>query len=284
MRRSSQHTLKRLLSRRDFLALAGLTTGSVGAACGAGIIGFYWLLTNDDTPASDMLGYVTTTPGHRLAVNKVMAAPRIVSRSEWGSREVNLAADNETGLYSARNPEGWREYKGDLRDDYQTLVIHHSATYEIDDVNTMRVVQNLHMDDRGWADIGYHFCVGKTGSIFEGRVMSVRGTHTAGYNTGSLGVCLLGNFEEELPTQEQLSATFALVNWLSLRLGLTHVAGHRDFNDITVCPGANLYPYLVELAASANLLVGTAGYSGPTAESYDDKTAAGVGCCCCGAT
>lgn len=282
--RSSQHTLKQLLSRRDFLALAGVATGSVAAACGAGTIGLYWLLANDDeTPLSDALHYTTSTPGPRLEQNKVLAAPRIISRAEWGAREVNFAAENETGLYSSDNPEGWREYNGDLRDDYQTLVIHHSATYEIDDVATMRVVQDLHMDDRGWADVAYHYCVGKTGSIFEGRVMNVRGTHTAGYNTGSLGVCLLGNFEEEVPTQAQLTATLALVNWLALRLDLTHLAGHRDFNAITVCPGANLYPYLVEFAASADLLIGTDGYRGPFPET-NDETAALFGCCCCGAT
>ncbi len=280
-RRPQKQRIEILLSRRDFLAFAGLAAGTGAALCGAGTIGLYWLLTNNERNG---LGYATTMPGPRLAIDKRMAAPRIVSRAEWGAREINFAAENETGLYSAANPEGWHEYEGDLRDDYQTVIIHHSATYEFDDVNTMRVVQDLHLDDRRWADIGYHFCVGKTGTIFEGRMLKARGTHTAGYNTGSVGVCLLGNFEEESPTQEQLTAAFAVVNWLALRLDLTHLAGHRDFNAITVCPGANLYPYLVEMAASARLDVGTAGYSGPTPQATEENTAALRGCCCCGAT
>lgn len=272
----SKHTLKHLLSRRDFLAFASLAIGTGAALCGAGTIGLYWLLTSDT--GEDALSYATTTPGPRLAINKNMAQPRVVYRAEWGAREVDLDAENEHGVYSPDNPEGWREYEGDLRDNYQTVVIHHSATYEVDDVNTMRFVQLLHMDDRGWADIGYHFCVGKTGTIFEGRLLRVRGTHTAGYNTGSVGVCLLGNFDEEEPTQDQLSAAHALVNWLALRLRLTHLAGHRDFNDLTVCPGANLYPLLIDFAASAGLLLGTDGYIGPTPDASDD-TASLMGCC-----
>lgn len=93
--------------------------------------------------------------------------------------------------------------------------------------------------------------------------MSARGVHTEFYNTGSLGVCLLGNFEEIEPTQPQLDAAQALVNWLALRLQLTHLAGHREFNTTTVCPGANLYPHLDQIAAVALLQRGTNGYIAP---------------------
>ncbi|PJF44133.1 MAG: hypothetical protein CUN55_05550 [Phototrophicales bacterium] len=270
--------LDHLLSRRSFLIGASLATGSAVAFCGASSLGLYWLLTRASSHSN--ASYATTTPGPRLAIQKVMAKPSIVTRTEWGALLPNFSAENEHGIYGPENPEGWLEYDGALQDTYQTVVIHHSATYEVDDVNTMREVQRLHMEERGWADIGYHFCVGKTGSIFEGRYLNVRGTHTAGYNTGSAGVCLLGNFEEELPTQEQLEATKALLNWLAVRLLLTHLAGHRDFNDTTLCPGANLYVYLDEFAASAGLTRGTAGYVGPAPEPTSDTTSA-IGCCCC---
>lgn len=280
-RRISKSQIQRLLSRRDFLAIAGLATGAGAAICGASTIGLYWLLSGNRRPAST-LDYSTTTPDPRLVmVDKVMASPEIISRDTWGARPINLLAKNESGLYSEDNPEGWRVYDGDLRDDYQTIVLHHSAVYEIDDVATMRYVQDLHMDDRGWADVGYHFCVGKTGLIFEGREMAVRGTHTASYNTGSLGVCLLGNFEDESPTDAQLAATLAVVQWLALRLELTHLAGHREFNDVTVCPGENFYPLLDDIAVATGLIRGTDGYIGP-APSEDDVTA--MTCCCCGAT
>lgn len=234
--------------------------------CAAGSIGLYWLLSDPTAPAvEDSLAYNTTTPNpERQAVVKAMEQPRIVSRMEWGARTVNQDAENETGLYSATNPEGWLTYDSLLHDAYQTVVVHHSALYEEDDLTTVRAVQDLHMDDRGWADVGYHYMVGRNGTIFAGRDLAVRGTHTSRHNTGSVGVCLLGNLEVDEPTQPQLAAAQILINWLAVRLQLTHLAGHGDFNAETVCPGATIRPKLEAMATAAGLAYGTDGYSLPS--------------------
>jgi hypothetical protein len=66
-----------------------------------------------------------------------------------------------------------------------------------------------------------------------------------------------------------------MINWLAVRLRLTHLAGHRDFNDITVCPGDNLYELLGTLAVRAGLALGTKGYlppADPQAVPEDDAT------------
>ena len=105
--------------------------------------------------------------------------------------------------------------------------------------------------------------------------MTARGAHVAGFNTGSVGVCLLGNFTLQAPTQEQLNATYALNNWLVFRLQLTHLSGHRYFNDWTVCPGDLLVNQLEDMATRAGLTFGTDGYV-PTASSSDS-----CGCCGC---
>ena len=118
--------------------------------------------------------------------------------------------------------------------------------------------------------MGYHFGVGKSGAIFEGRDLRVRGTHVAGYNTGSVGVVFFGNFQEESPTPEQLAAGSRLIDWLALRLELTHLAGHGEFNDFSECPGANLIYYLDALAESAGLARGTEGYQDPDELFGDD--------------
>ncbi len=272
---------RKTTTRREFLALMGAGAGSIVAAvCGAASVGVYWLLSEDEASVSGLP--ITTTPdATRLAILKTVNRPPIVSREDWGARAIDHSAEDEFGFYTLDNPEGWREYEGDLRDVYQTVIIHHSVTYDVDDPSTMLSIQALHMDTRHWADIGYHFCVGKSGTVFEGRRLSARGAHTELYNTGSLGICLLGNFEEEIPTEVQLSATQMLVNWLALRLRATHLAGHRDFNDQTRCPGASLYPYLDAMAQEALLKRGTDGYIPPQEQQITPEAVSGSNCCCC---
>ena len=53
------------------------------------------------------------------------------------------------------------------------------------------------MKGNGWNDIGYNFLVDKYGQVFEGRYGGVErnviGAHAEGFNTGSVGIALLGN-------------------------------------------------------------------------------------------
>ena len=204
-----------------------------------------------------------------------IARPAIVSRDKWGALPVNHGARNENGIYQRdRNPYGWYVYQGDLRDNYQTLIVHHSSFYEADVRATLLEVQRLHRDDRHWADIGYHFLIDIDGTIYEGRNLGARGVHTMGHNTGSAGLCLLGDYRFVLPPQGQLEATEALSRWLAAELALTHLAGHSQFNPSTLCPGAALLDRLPDMAARLGLEYGTDGYV-PTAM-------AGDGCDCCG--
>lgn len=271
------------ISRRHFLLLGGL--GLTTAMAGGGIVTIAYVLTSKSNDESEP-SVATIDPIRQTRIKQVERPP-IITREEWGARPVDHAAEEEFGFYSLDNPEGWREYDGDLRLAYQTVVIHHSSLYDTDDDTTIREIQNLHIDERGWADIGYHFGVGLTGVVYEGRKMSARGTHTELHNTGSLGVCLFGNFEEYSPTQIQLDTTQALINWLALRLALSHLAGHREFNDTTVCPGENLYPLLDNMAAQAFLQRGTGGYILPAEQliTPSAETSAlpncGTRCGCC---
>jgi hypothetical protein len=154
-------------------------------------------------------------------------------------------------------------YPGNLADAYNTVVIHHTAI-ALDTNETMRSIQDLHMDTNGWADIGYHYAIDKDGVIYEGRNIGVRGASVAGHNTGVIGVVVMGNFEFDQPLMAQLTALQTLVNWLTTTYSLTHLAGHGEFNPESVCPGKNLALYLDMLARGAGLQRGTGGYVPPT--------------------
>ncbi|MBN2304684.1 MAG: N-acetylmuramoyl-L-alanine amidase [Anaerolineae bacterium] len=252
----------RATTRRDFLGLAGMSAITGGLMCVGGAVG-YLLLERWGGAESGPASVPTLVPSPaatRSGQIKQIARPLITPRAGWLAAAVDHTAENEAGDYSLDNAEGWREYDADLRAMYQTVVVHHSVIYETDDVTTMREIQRLHMETRKWADIGYHFGVGKSGQVFEGRDLAARGTHVEGYNTGSVGVVFFGNFEVESPTVEQIESGRGLIDWLALRLELTHLAGHGDFNDFTKCPGAHMVVYLDTLAQSAGLRLGTDGY------------------------
>jgi hypothetical protein len=257
------------LSRRQFLLGMGLL-GAGALTCGG--LGLSAVLLSSDNPTPSPI-----PPTAEVIIRLNTPVPRYqrpttIPRDTWGALPPDHSAANENGFYSSDNLEGWRIYEGNLEDIYQTILIHHSAFYDETDLQTVRTVQQEHFVDRGWADIGYHFCVGKTGIIYEGRDWNVRGTHVEGYNTGTLGICLLGNFMQEQPTDEQLQSTLALINWSAERLTMSHVASHRHFNALTECPGDNLYIYMGQFAAVAGLELGTGGYVAP---------GDGVFCPCC---
>ena len=119
------------------------------------------------------------------------------------------------------------------------------------------------------------FCWISRVTIYEGRDLHARGAHTAGYNTGSAGICLMGDFRFVAPSRAQLDAAQALIRWLVYRLHPTHLAGHQDFNQTTACPGSFLIDQLEALAAAVGLELGIDGFR-PAARSADH-----CGCCGC---
>lgn len=181
----------------------------------------------------------------------------LIPREQWGAREPDVSPDGrgERGPYSPANPNGWLVYDRPLEEVLERIIIHHSALPLTDGPVE---IQRLHMEERGFADIGYQYLIDEAGRLFEGRPLNVRGAHTAGSNTGSVGICLLGNFEETQPTAAQLNSLHALIKALLLNFkNITSLAGHKDFNpDTTLCPGQHLYALLAEIAGQHGLRYG----------------------------
>lgn len=257
---------QRTYSRRQLLTgIGALAAGSL--VCGSGGAFGLWLTRQIATESPR----IPPTAQAVTPAATALSAPDIVPREAWGALPPDLTAPNESGYYSADNPGGWRIYEADLHTVYQTVIVHHSVIYTLNDDLTLLDIQRLHRTERGWADVAYHYFIGKRGTIYAGRDASVRGVHVAGYNSGCLGVCLLGNFETETPAPAQMDALQTLVNYSADRLQLTHLATHRDFNPQTRCPGEHLNSQADVIAQKADLLRGTGGYVPPTAG----------GCLCC---
>lgn len=90
----------------------------------------------------------------------------------------------------------------------------------------------------GLPHIGYHYVIDVDGHIFGGRRISEIGAHCKGFNSSSIGICLVGGAEAQ--------AAYTAAQWDSLkRLCITltrqrpeaRVLGHRDLNPGRTCPG-----------------------------------------------
>lgn len=126
------------------------------------------------------------------------------------------------------------------------IVVHHSAS----STNLkMEDLKRIHLE-KGWSDIGYHKVIEWNGQVKQGREESVIGSQAFGLNSESLGICLIGNFENIEPSDSQIHSLIQTLAILCKKYKLTKdkILGHRDVSAIkkdtslaTACPGKNLY-------------------------------------------
>ncbi|MDR3078053.1 MAG: peptidoglycan recognition protein family protein [Planctomycetota bacterium] len=160
-----------------------------------------------------------------------------ISRQTWG------AADAIPGKMTPMN--------GVTR-----LTIHHEGSAKPNNDNspaqvaaTLRLIQGQHRKRMGAGDIGYHFIIDRTGAVWQGRDWKYQGAHASGANPHNLGIMLLGNFEIQQPTAQQLASLRLLSVSLARKYGLNPAAdifAHCDFGN-TQCPGRNLKPQVASL-------------------------------------
>ncbi|MBU4200687.1 MAG: peptidoglycan recognition protein family protein [Verrucomicrobia bacterium] len=140
---------------------------------------------------------------------------------------------------------------------FSRLTIHHAGNIMNTHVQPEDVVADLngilaaHLQ-KNYGDIGYHFIVDYAGRIWEGRSLAFEGAHVSGMNKQNMGVMLLGNFEEQQPSADQIDSLFQLVDSLQRQYALPHgsIYGHCDLGQ-SVCPGKHLYaPFVAELKQS----------------------------------
>lgn len=140
---------------------------------------------------------------------------------------------------------------------WRYLVVHHSAAPS-GSVETIDAEhrERTDRDGRPWLGIGYHFVIGNGRGMRDGAVEptfrwreQLHGAHAgqAKYNEQGIGICLIGNFEEQAPTARQEQAARQLISALRQRYAISrsHVLRHMDLKQ-TACPG-KLLPLSVVL-------------------------------------
>lgn len=123
----------------------------------------------------------------------------------------------------------------------ERIILHHSLTKDSDTVS-WGPIREFHTLINGWTDIGYHFGIenlrGQT-EILAGRMPDKTGAHCGGHNTGSIGVCFIGNFDADFVPASSWDAGVKLCRFLTRAYGIREIKGHREFNPHKSCPGKN---------------------------------------------
>lgn len=122
------------------------------------------------------------------------------------------------------------------------LVVHCSATRPSLDVG-VKEIRQWHKN-QGWEDIGYHYVIRRDGRVEKGRAENLVGSHVAGFNATSVGVCMVGGVSqkdytvaENNFTKEQFASLKTLLKTLSEKYPGAKVLGHRDFPRVSkACP------------------------------------------------
>lgn len=245
----------------EALALDGLLPGLGGSADLEDLVA-------DDAPAlpdglegalevpggllGSLLGLLGSEDGAQPPTPARGARPPVVRRAEWG------AAAPRSSHATARP---------------RSVVLHHTATRNdhsrAESPAIVRAIQRHHQQTLGWSDVGYNLLVDRFGQVFEGRAggleAGVVGAHARGYNTGTVGVAVIGNLDQVQPTRATLDRLADVLAWqarvhgISLRddaratVGGRSIAtflGHRDLA-ATACPGRHLHARIPEIRRAA---------------------------------
>lgn len=207
--------------------------------------------------------------GDGAATAHAAGRPDIVSRSSWGANE------------------SWRSGSPRYANSARYAVVHHTVTgngYSQGEApGVVRGIYRYHTQSRGWADIGYNFLIDRYGRVYEGRAGGVDrpviGAHAGGFNTGSIGIALLGTFSSAEVPQPARDALARLLAWKFELHGIDPrgtvsitsrgstryssgttvtkptIIGHRDVSR-TACPGDAAHRHISSLRGNVEATIG----------------------------
>jgi len=120
------------------------------------------------------------------------------------------------------------------------IVLHHSASPDGRILKDFDAIKAEHLR-RGYRDIGYHWVIELVNGVFvatPGRAEWEDGAHCPGRNQDSIGICCVGNFQKDIPSEQLYRFVAAKCRDIMTRHPIKEIGGHRDYF-ATVCPGTN---------------------------------------------
>ena len=129
---------------------------------------------------------------------------------------------------------------------WKYIAIHHSATNN----GSAKIFDRYHREEKGLTEgLAYHFVIGNGSSSKDGQIETggrwekqIPGAHCwdGKMNQQSIGVCLVGDFDQKKPTEKQVAALLKLLKELCQEYNIpnSNIVIHRDVDKgETNCPG-----------------------------------------------
>lgn len=195
------------------------------------------------------------------------AAPSIRTRAAWDPED---SCEPRTSPPDTIKPEG--------------AVVHHTVSGLTSASTVPGVILAIclfHRNSRGWDDIGYNFLVDPFGQAWEGRAggidQGVRGASTAGFNSFTFGIAMIGDYSGAVPSPATLETVAEVIAWKfsihdippagtttvvvtgsqlhpdGATVAIDRVSGHRDLG-ATRCPGDGGYSTLGSIRTEVETL------------------------------
>lgn len=121
------------------------------------------------------------------------------------------------------------------------IILHHSASPDHPTLRDFDAIKKWHVNNNGWRNIGYHWVIERVNgklTATPGRPEWDTGAHCIGRNGDGIGMCVVGNFEQETPSEELYKFVAQVCRAIMSRHPIQRIDGHRDHN-ATACPGRN---------------------------------------------
>ena len=138
----------------------------------------------------------------------------------------------------------------------KNIVVHATDTFPDMDIGA-DWIRNVHVNENGWRDIGYHYVIRRNGDLEIGRRCEegknyVAGAHTLGLNAASIGIAVVGGKARsgELAcnfTRHQWAALEQLWRILSIEYPEAKWSGHNDHDKSKQCPTFDVEVWINEV-------------------------------------
>jgi len=200
----------------------------------------------DTVPLDETRFRVAIDSAYEAELGHLPAGVLLVSKTGMTYED---SATTKERIREADSILAWGEHRfptsAALYTDWRYIIVHHTAT----ETGSLASIDRFHRDKGMENGAAYHFIIGNGDGMKDGEIVAshrwdqqLNGGHVGddAWNRMSIGIVLVGNFEDTQPSKAQMDSLAKLVRFLMVqnKIPLDHVIPHRLCPiSQTLCPG-----------------------------------------------